>query len=85
MGFLSRQSDPDEDGEPLGNRSIRSFIATDGVVRGGERPEFIDTSRPGSEPAGGMLTNWSRKQKSGPAAEPKSVEAIQEGYEDLFQ
>lgn len=86
MGFLSRQPahDPDADGAPLGNRSIRSFIQSPSIVRGGERPEMIDSSRPGSEPDGKLLM-WGRKEKAAAVTKPADLEQIQRGYEELFE
>lgn len=84
MGLLSRQPEPDEPGEPLGNRSIRSFIKQGEIVRGGERPEVIDTSRPGSEPAAGVMA-WSRPEVAAAPEKVKDLDEIQRGYEELFE
>jgi hypothetical protein len=66
-----------------------------GIVRGGERPEFVDTSRPENKPAGTKMA-WTKKEKkadgqqppteaSQQGDQPRNSEDLQRGYEELFQ
>lgn len=64
-----------------------------GIVRGGERPEFVDTSREENRPAGSKFTGWSKKQEKprgdgideGDNEKNRTSEDLQRDYENLFQ
>lgn len=87
MGYLTKPPDPEGLGQPLGYRPIRNCVnQKNNLIAGGQRPTFVDGSRPGNEKqAGGMSWSWGRKREEPPPAiadtpPEKSLDEIQNSY-----